>query len=80
MKLPMLRSRQLLAGPAGAPARAMVRAVGLNDEDFERPLIGIANTWTDTTRRSRAAWAEQQPYEFPKASALELLNAGGNRH
>jgi dihydroxy-acid dehydratase len=27
----------------------MLRAVGLKDEDFERPLIGIANTWTDTT-------------------------------
>ena len=49
MKLPMLRSRQLLEGPARAPARAMLRAVGLEDEDFERPLIGIANTWTDTT-------------------------------
>jgi dihydroxy-acid dehydratase len=27
----------------------MLRAVGLEDEDFERPLIGIANTWTDAT-------------------------------
>jgi dihydroxy-acid dehydratase len=27
----------------------MLRAVGLDDEDFARPLIGIANTWTDTT-------------------------------
>ena len=26
----------------------MLRAVGLDDGDFERPLIGIANTWTDT--------------------------------
>ena len=45
----MLSSRQLLEGPDRAPARAMLRAVGLEDEDFERPLIGIANTWTDTT-------------------------------
>ena len=49
MKLPMLRSRPLLEGPSRAPARAMLRAVGLEDEDFERPLIGIANTWTDAT-------------------------------
>jgi dihydroxy-acid dehydratase len=49
MQLPVLTSRQLLEGPARAPARAMLRAVGLKDEDFERPLIGIANTWTDTT-------------------------------
>ena len=27
----------------------MLRAVGLSDEDFEKPLIGIANTWTDAT-------------------------------
>ena len=27
----------------------MLRAVGLQDDDFGRPLIGIANTWTDTT-------------------------------
>jgi dihydroxy-acid dehydratase len=49
MKLPMLPSRQLLEGPDRAPARAMLRAVGFEDEDFGRPLIGIANTWTDTT-------------------------------
>jgi len=49
VRLPMLGSRQLLEGPDRAPARAMLRAVGLEDEDFEKPLIGIANTWTDTT-------------------------------
>ncbi len=45
----MLRSRQLLEGPARAPARAMLRAVGLDDDAFALPLIGIANTWTDAT-------------------------------
>ena len=30
-----------------APQRAMLRAIGLTDEDFERPIIGIANTWTE---------------------------------
>ncbi|GIT52389.1 MAG: hypothetical protein Ct9H300mP15_26020 [Gemmatimonadota bacterium] len=49
MKLPTLRSRELLEGRDRAPARAMLRAVGLSDEDFEKPLIGIANTWTDST-------------------------------
>src|SRR5262245_4656985 len=42
-------SRTLLAGPDRAPARSMLRAVGLTDDDFERPLILIANTWTDAT-------------------------------
>jgi dihydroxy-acid dehydratase len=27
----------------------MLRAVGLDDEDFEKPLIGVANTWSETT-------------------------------
>ncbi|MBM4185306.1 MAG: dihydroxy-acid dehydratase [Gemmatimonadetes bacterium] len=49
VKLPTLGSRQLLEGPDRAPARAMLRAVGLADEDFDKPLIAIANTWTDTT-------------------------------
>jgi dihydroxy-acid dehydratase len=47
-KLPMLGSRQLLEGPSRAPARSYLRAVGFSDEDFDKPLIGIANTWTDT--------------------------------
>lgn len=46
---PMLPSRTILAGRDRAGARAMLRAVGLTDEDFDRPLIGIANTWTETT-------------------------------
>ena len=44
-----LPSRQILEGPGRAPARAMLRAVGLTDQDFERPLIGVANTWAETT-------------------------------
>jgi dihydroxy-acid dehydratase len=47
--LDRLPSRAILSGRDRAPARAMLRAVGLTDEDFERPLIGIANTWAETT-------------------------------
>ncbi|MEJ2504461.1 MAG: dihydroxy-acid dehydratase, partial [Gemmatimonadota bacterium] len=43
------RSDALLAGRDRAPARAMLRAVGLTDDDFGRPLIGVANTWAETT-------------------------------
>jgi dihydroxy-acid dehydratase len=54
----------MLAGPDRAPARAMLRAVGVEDGDFGRPLIGIANTWTDTTPcnahlRDVAAWVRE---------------------
>ncbi|HSH44981.1 MAG TPA: dihydroxy-acid dehydratase, partial [Longimicrobiales bacterium] len=44
-----LPSRQLVEGRDRAPARAMLRAVGLEDEDFQRPLIGVANTWSEIT-------------------------------
>ena len=44
-----LRSQALVAGRDRAAARSMLRAVGMEDEDFRKPLIAIANTWTDTT-------------------------------
>ena len=44
-----LRSQALVAGRDRAAARSMLRAVGMEDEDFSKPLIAIANTWTDTT-------------------------------
>lgn len=42
-----LNSRTIIEGPDRAGARAMYRAIGFTDEDFHRPLIGIANTWTE---------------------------------
>jgi dihydroxy-acid dehydratase len=41
------RSAALTDGANRAGARAMLRAVGLKDEDFSKPLIGIANTWIE---------------------------------
>lgn len=40
-------SRTLLEGPSRAGARAMFKAIGLTDEDLKKPIIGIANTWTE---------------------------------
>lgn len=37
---------RILTDPDRWPPRAMLRALGLGDEDFARPLIGIANTWS----------------------------------
>ena len=36
-------------GVKQAPSRAMLRAVGFNDEDFRKPQIGIASTWSMVT-------------------------------
>ena len=41
------RSRTLVAGSDRAAARAMLKAIGLSDGDLNKPLIGIANTWTE---------------------------------
>ncbi len=42
-----LYSIALTEGPNRAAARAMFRAVGFSREDLAKPLIGIANTWTE---------------------------------
>lgn len=41
------RSHALIDGASRAGARAMLRACGLGDSDFEKPLIGVANTWIE---------------------------------
>jgi dihydroxy-acid dehydratase len=41
------RSSIILDGPDRAPARSYFKAIGLTDDDLKRPLIGIANTWTE---------------------------------
>jgi dihydroxy-acid dehydratase len=40
-------SHHITEGPQRAPSRAMLKAVGFTDEDLKKPLIGIANTWTE---------------------------------
>ncbi|MCP5177640.1 MAG: dihydroxy-acid dehydratase [Moraxellaceae bacterium] len=42
-------SSEVVDGIEAAPARAMLRAVGFTDEDFNKPQIGIASTWAMVT-------------------------------
>ncbi|MDG2108020.1 MAG: dihydroxy-acid dehydratase [Woeseiaceae bacterium] len=42
-------SRVVVDGDEQAPSRAMLRAVGFDEEDFKRPQIGIASTWSMVT-------------------------------
>lgn len=44
---PPLRSRALVEGHRRAPARAMLKAAGFNEEDLAKPIIAVANTWTE---------------------------------
>ena len=43
------RSRDVTDGPQKAPARAMLRAVGMGDGDWEKPQVGIASSWNEIT-------------------------------
>jgi dihydroxy-acid dehydratase len=43
----MFRSDNVKKGIERAPHRALLRACGLSDEDFDKPLIGIANSYID---------------------------------
>ena len=42
-------SRIVVDGKEQAPSRAMLRAVGFTEEDFKKPQIGIASTWSMVT-------------------------------
>ena len=43
------KSRAITQGDKRSPNRAMLRAVGFNDNDFKKPIIGIANGQSDVT-------------------------------
>ncbi len=43
------KSRVITQGDRRSPNRAMLRAVGFNDNDFSKPIIGIANGQSDVT-------------------------------
>ena len=43
------RSWAVTEGPERAPHRSMFRAMGLNDEDLSRPMIGVASSWNEVT-------------------------------
>lgn len=43
------RSRDVTDGNQKAAARAMLRAVGLTDDDWQKPQIGIASSWNEVT-------------------------------
>jgi dihydroxy-acid dehydratase len=44
-----VRSGEVTEGPTRAPARAMLRAVGMTDDDWGKPQIGVASSWNEVT-------------------------------
>jgi dihydroxy-acid dehydratase len=46
---PRAHSRVVFDGVKQTPSRAMLRAVGYTDRDFQRPQVGVASTWSNLT-------------------------------
>src|SRR5581483_3466955 len=42
------KSRALTEGPERAAARAYLKGIGYDDEALSKPIVGVANTWTET--------------------------------
>ena len=65
------RSGLVTDGLERAPARGMLRAVGMGDEDWVKPQIGIASSWNEITPCNLSL------DRLAKASKQGVLDAGG---
>ena len=45
---PRHKSRHITEGVDRAPARAMLKGIGFTDADLQKPIVGVASTWTET--------------------------------
>jgi dihydroxy-acid dehydratase len=43
------RSREVTEGNERAPARAMLRAIGMTDDDWDKPQVAVASSWNEVT-------------------------------
>ncbi|HAM03588.1 MAG TPA: dihydroxy-acid dehydratase [Acidimicrobiaceae bacterium] len=60
-----IRSYEVTEGPARAPARAMLRAIGMTDDDWDKPQVGVASSWNEVT-----------PCNLPLAGLADQAKAG----
>jgi dihydroxy-acid dehydratase len=65
------RSGMVTDGMERAPARGMLRAVGMGDEDWVKPQIGIASSWNEITPCNLSL------DRLAKASRKGVIDAGG---
>ena len=71
-KSPLNRKSQAITqGDKRAPNRAMLRAVGFNDADFEKPVIGVANGQSTVTPCNAGLG------KLADVASAEILNKGG---
>ncbi len=72
------RSKSITGGVARAPNRAMLRAVGFKDGDFEKPIVGVANGHSTHEPLQRRHPAAGGPRDC-RAGALGRQAAGVRR-
>lgn len=78
------RSSAVTQGLTAAPARAMLRAVGFGDADWDKCLVGVADTANDLTpcnmhlgqlacaARDRIPTAAASPSAFPRSRSVTV--------
>ena len=83
-----LPSRKTIDGPSRAPHRAMYKAMGLDDENLNRPLIGVSSTCNEATPCNihlgkLAQYAKEglkdvscTPREFTSISVSDVISMG----
>ena len=71
---PRRHSRAMFEGPDRAGARAMLRAFGMKDADFEKPQIGVGATWNRVTPCNAGLG------ELRQAAAAQLRERGVIAH
>ena len=69
-----MKGRGVFEGVAGAYPRALYRSMGFDDDDFEKPLIGIVNSWSEVDPghfhlRTLAEWVKEGVREAGGAAA-----------
>ena len=69
-----MKGRGVFEGVAGAYPRALYRSMGFDDSDFEKPLIGIVNSWSEVDPghfhlRTLAEWVKEGVREAGGAAA-----------
>ena len=87
-----MKGRGVFEGVAGAYPRALYRSMGFTDADFEKPLIGIANSWSEVDPghfhlRTLAEWVKEgvreaggAPAEFDTVAPCDGIAQGQGMH
>ncbi len=85
---PTPRSSEVTLGKNRAPARAMLRAMGLGDADMVKPQIGVASSWNEVTpcnlpldrlaKRAKVAVRDARgaPFEFVTIAVSDGISMG----